>query len=99
MKWYHVLWVLLTVAIPGYLAWMLFRERTAPDVAGELRVVRAETEIQKVNIEKGRLAALDKVQKDYQQEYVKLTEEQKQQAHELKQDPKKLVRFLLEAAR
>jgi hypothetical protein len=71
----------------------------APDIVTEMKAVKAEANVQKLQAELGADHARAQVEADHAAAIAKLDADQKQQADDLKNDPAKLAAFLVRAGK
>ncbi len=98
-KWLKRYWYIPLLLIAGILIWFFFRRSGTPldSTLLELRAIRAEADVEKLEARVGTDKAIAVVEANYEAEMEKLDEAQKEEAKELRRDPKKLARFLVRA--
>ena len=91
------------LAIASIAIWSVFKgfQGPLPDeiIRKELRALKAEGQVKKLQAEANKEEALNQVKQDYASELQQLDEKQAKKAKELEDDPSKLAKFAIKAAR
>lgn len=98
INWLKKYWYIPLFLLGSALIWIFCRRKKATPLEQtkcELENIRVKAEIEKTKKEKGLDAALELVEQKYQEKIQKMTSDQKKLAEELKNDPEKLIRFLI----
>jgi hypothetical protein len=88
--------VFVLVAVGAAIAWFVLRRKPPTEaIAEELDRIREETDVAKVQAERGRAEALAEVERRYGSAYAELEERERVEAAKLEQDPVALARYLV----
>lgn len=86
-------WVVLVV-VAGVVVYVLTASKIKLPIRGEIKAAKADAKAAKLEATLGRERAVMKIKEEHRATLEKLGERQKKQAEELKDDPRKLSRWL-----
>lgn len=100
-KFIRAYWYIPVFIIAVILGWVIFRKRGTPikQTQTELEAIKAAEEAREWKARLGAEMAKKQVEAKYREEVAALNEKQAAQAKELEDDPVKLAKFLVRAAR